>query len=121
LVSAQQQIRSAGFTASVTYTVEPGSPNNGQVISEGPSQGTPAQRGSTIQITLSVSGEVPDTNGMTLDQARAQLADYGYTIGNVTPTTEGAGGKVVRTEPEAGTKLAPGSPVNIYVNKFKSP
>jgi len=121
LVSAQQQIRSAGFTASVTYTVEPGSPNNGQVISEGPSQGTPAQRGSTIQITLSVSGEVPDTNGMTLDQARAQLADYGYTIGNVTPTTEGAAGKVVRTEPEAGTKLAPGSPVNIYVNNSKSP
>lgn len=121
LGSALQQVKAAGFSAAVSYLVEPGSPNNGQVIGEDPSQGTPAEKGSTIRITLSVSGEVPDTNGMTLDQAKAQLADYGYSIGNVTPTTEGAGGRVVRTEPEAGTKLAPGSPVNIYVNNSNPP
>lgn len=121
LVSAQAQVRAAGFAPAVAYAVEPGSPNNGQVIAEDPAPGTPAEKGSTIRMTLSVSGEVPDTNGMTLDQAKAQLAQYGYTIGNVTPTTEGAGGKVVRTEPEAGSKLAPGSPVNIYVNAPKPP
>jgi len=121
VVSALQQVKAAGFSAAVSYLVEPGSPNNGQVIGEDPSQGTPAEKGSTIRITLSVSGEVPDTNGMTLDQAKAQLADYGYSIGNVTPTTEGAGGRVVRTEPEAGTKLTPGSPVNIYVNNSNPP
>jgi serine/threonine-protein kinase len=121
LGSALQQVKAAGFSAAVSYLVEAGSPNNGQVIGEDPSQGTPAEKGSTIRITLSVSGEVPDTNGMTLEQAKAQLADYGYSIGNVTPTTEGAGGRVVRTEPEAGTKLAPGSPVNIYVNNSNPP
>jgi serine/threonine-protein kinase len=121
LGSALQQVKAAGFSAAVSYLVEPGSPNNGQVIGEDPSQGTPAEKGSTIRITLSVSGEVPDTNGMPLEQAKAQLADYGYSIGNVTPTTEGAGGRVVRTEPEAGTKLAPGSPVNIYVNNSNPP
>ena len=121
LASAQQQVKAAGFAAAVHYLVEPSSPNNGQVISEDPQQGTQAEKGSTIQITLSVPGEVPDTNGMTLEQAKAELATYGYTLGNVTPTTEGSGGKVVRTEPEAGTKLAPGSPVNIYVNNANPP
>jgi len=121
LVSAQQQIKAAGFVPAVQYTVEPGSPNNGQVIAVDPQPGTPAEKGSTIRMTLSISGEVPDTNGMTIEQAKAQLAGYGYTIGNVTPTTEGAGGRVVRTEPEAGTKLSPGSPVNIYVNNANPP
>ena len=119
LTSAQQQIKAAGFTISTTYLVELGSPNNGQVIAEDPQAGTPAEKGSAIRVTLSVSGEVPDTNGMTLDQAKAILADYGYTIGNITPTTEGAGAKVVRTEPAVGTKLSPGSPVNIYVNNSR--
>jgi serine/threonine protein kinase len=119
LTSAQQQIKDAGFTVATKYQIELGSANNGQVIAEDPQPGTPAEKGSAIQITLSVSGEVPDTNGMTLDQAKALLADYGYSIGNVTATTEGAGGKVVRTEPAVGTKLAPGSPVNIYVNNSR--
>jgi serine/threonine-protein kinase len=121
LTSAESQAKAAGFSGAINYLIEPGSPNNGQVIAEDPQAGTPAEKGSTIRMTLSVSGEVPDTNGMTLDQAKAQLADYGYTFGNVTPTTEGASGKVVRTEPEAGTKLAPGSPVNIYVNNSNPP
>jgi serine/threonine-protein kinase len=121
LTSAQSQLKAAGFSAAISYLVEPGSPNNGQVIALDPQPGTPAEKGSTIRMTLSVSGEVPDTNGMTIDQAKAQLADYGYSIGNVTPTTEGATGKVVRTEPEVGTKLAPGSPVNIYVNNANPP
>ncbi|HEX5275296.1 MAG TPA: Stk1 family PASTA domain-containing Ser/Thr kinase [Candidatus Rubrimentiphilum sp.] len=121
LTSAQSQLKTAGFSAAIGYLIEPGSTNNGQVIALDPQPGTPAEKGSTIRMTLSVSGEVPDTNGMTIEQAKAQLADFGYTIGNVTPTTEGGGGKVVRTEPEAGTKLAPGSPVNIYVNNSNPP
>ncbi len=121
VVSALQQAKAAGFVTALKYSIEPGSPNNGQVIGEDPQQGTPAEKGSTLQMTLSVSGEVPDTNGMTLEQAKAQLADYGYSIGNITPTTQGAGGRVVRTEPEAGTNLAPGLPVHIYVNNSNPP
>ncbi len=121
LTSAQQQVKTAGFAAALKYLVEPGSPNNGQIIAEDPQPGTAAEKGSAIQITLSVPGEVPDTNGMTLDQAKVQLVGSGYNVGNITPTTEGAGGKVVRTEPGAGTKLAPGSPVNIYVNNSNTP
>jgi serine/threonine-protein kinase len=114
-LAAQQALKAAGFDFSVTYAQNPTGPS-GTIINEQPQGGTPAEKGSQIQLWLSVTGEVPDTEGMTLDAAKRQLLDYGYQLGNVTPTVEGADGKVVRTEPEAGTQLAPNTPVNIYVN-----
>lgn len=114
--SAQQTLQAAGFDVGVTYAFNPPGPDNGTVINEQPQGGTSAEKGSQVQLWLSVTGYVPDTGGMTLDVAKQTLLNYGYQLGNVTPTQEGADGKVVRTEPEAGTKLDPGTPVNIYIN-----
>lgn len=116
LQDAQARLQTAGFQPNIKYAINQGSADNGKIIDQTPQPNTPAQRGTPVQITVSVPGEVPDTDGMTLDQARATLANAGYTIGNVTPTTEGADGKVVRTEPSAGTTLRPGESVNIFVN-----
>ena len=115
-VTAQQALQGAGFQVGVTYAFNPPGPDNGTIINEQPQGGTTAEKGSQIQLWVSVTGYVPDTDGMSLDDAKKTLLNYGYTLGNVTPTTEGADGKVVRTEPEAGSKLNPGTPVNIYVN-----
>lgn len=115
-LSATQQLQQAGFTVQTEYMREPASADNGQIINEDPKPGTPAEKGTSVTVMLSVPGEVPDTNGMTLDDAKKVLVNAGYTVGNVTPTTEGADGKVVRTEPEVGTDARPGTPVNIYVN-----
>ncbi|MBV9271434.1 MAG: Stk1 family PASTA domain-containing Ser/Thr kinase [Candidatus Eremiobacteraeota bacterium] len=114
--SAQQQLQQAGFQPKITYAISQGSPDNGKIVDQQPQPNTPAQKGTQVQITLSVPGEIPDTEGMPLDQARATLISAGYTIGNVTPTSEGADGKVVRTEPAVGTALRPGESVNIFVN-----
>jgi serine/threonine-protein kinase len=117
LVSAQDALKAAGFQSAVTYAVNPpNSESNGTIINEQPQGGTSAEKGSQVQLWVSVTGYIPDTDGMTLDQAKTTLLNYGYQLGNVTPTTEGADGKVVRTEPEAGTKANPGTPINIYVN-----
>ncbi len=115
-VTAQQALKAAGFQVGVNYTPSVSGPENGTIINEQPQGGTTAEKGSQVQLWVSVTGEVPDTNGLTLDDAKNRLLNFGYTLGNVTPTTEGADGKVVRTEPEAGTKANPGTPVNIYVN-----
>lgn len=114
--TAQQQLQAAGFQPKITYAISQGSPDNGKIVDQQPQPNTPAQKGTQVQITLSVPGEVPDTDGMALDQARATIINAGYTIGNVTPIPEGADGKVVRTEPAVGTALRPGEPVNIFVN-----
>lgn len=115
-----QTLQNAGFQTSVTYAMSNPGPDNGTVINEQPQGGSTAEKGTQVQLWLSVTGYVPDTSGMTLDEAKKTLLDYGYTLGNVTPTPEGADGKVVRTEPEAGTKLTNGEAVSIYVNSPNS-
>jgi len=115
-VSANSALTKAGFSVKVDPIVHPASADNGLVIQQDPAGGTPLERGNEVTIMLSIPGEVPDTEGMALQDAENTLLNAGYTVGNITPTTEGANGKVVRTEPFAGTKLNPNTPVNIYVN-----
>jgi serine/threonine-protein kinase len=70
-----------------------------------------------VTITLSVPGEVPDTDGLTIDQARLALQGAGYSVSSVRYTSEqGAGGRVVGTDPMAGTSVPPGSSVILIVN-----
>jgi serine/threonine-protein kinase len=92
------------------------STNNGTIVAQDPQPG-PGTAGATVTITLSVSGQVPDTDGLPPDRAQAVLAAYGYAIAHAQYTTAlGEGGKVVGTQPQAGTDLAPGSSVTIIIN-----
>jgi beta-lactam-binding protein with PASTA domain len=104
----------AGFQYATRYVVQ--STNNGTIVAQDPPPGM-AQPGGTVGISLSVSGEVPDTDGMTKAEAVKTLADDGYTVARWDYTTNlGADGKVVGTQPPAGTALAPGSGVMVTVN-----
>ena len=115
-VSANTALLKAGFIVDITYMIHPASADNGLVVQQDPAGNTPLEKGNTVKITVSVPGEVPDTEGMSLEDAKHALINAGYTPGNITLTTEGAGGKVVRTEPFAGTTARPGTPVSIYIN-----
>jgi beta-lactam-binding protein with PASTA domain len=84
------------------------------VSGEDPAAGATAPRRSTVTISVAVPGTVPDVTNMSLDAAKAAIVANGYTIGNVAVTTDGAAGKVVRTEPEANAALRPGETVTIY-------
>ncbi|MBC5815921.1 MAG: PASTA domain-containing protein, partial [Candidatus Eremiobacteraeota bacterium] len=86
------------------------------IIQQSPDPNTQLPRGSAVTITLSVPGEIPDVNGMSLDDAKNTLAGAGYIVGNVAITKQGSDSRVVRTEPEAGTPKRPGEAVTIYVN-----
>lgn len=112
--SALDALKSAGLSYSVHYAVQ--STNNGTIVGQDPQPG-PGSAGATVTLTLSVSGQVPDTDGLPPDRAQAVLASYGYTVARWQYTTAlGEGGKVVGTEPQAGTDLAPGSAVTVVVN-----
>ena len=112
--TALSALTGAGFRVAVKYSKQ--GALNGRIVDEDP-RGGALPPGSTVTVTLSVSGEVPDTEGMTLAAARAALEAGGYNVGDVQHTlSEGADGKVVRTQPEVGTVLEPGSTVNVLVN-----
>jgi len=108
-------ITHAGFTPVVKYSTQ--LDNNGNIIEQQPAAGTQASANSTVTITLSTNGEVPDTDGMAVQDAQALLLSYGYRVTQIQYTTsEGADGKAVRTDPPAGTNLAPGSALTLVVN-----
>lgn len=112
-------LQQAGFPAYIEYSVGPSSAN-GTIIGEDPSGGAQIAPGSRITLTLSVPGEVPDTEGTTVDQARSALQAAGYSISSFRyTTTEGSNGNVIGTDPEAGTQLSPGSGVVLVVNGAK--
>ena len=117
--TARATLAQAGFDIAVRYAQQ--SVNNGTIVAQSPSPGPQAQ-GITVTITLSVSGEVPDTGGMTPTDAIAVLRSYGYSVSRWEYTTSvGAGGKVVGTDPAAGTSLAPGSSLSVTVNGTPPP
>jgi serine/threonine-protein kinase len=112
-------LTAAGFQYSVRYVQQ--STNNGSVVAQNPPPGQGPQ-GTTVVLTLSVPGEVPDTNGMYKADAIKTLSDAGYSVGKWEYTTSiGADGRVVGTEPAAGTALAPGSSVGVTVNGTPPP
>jgi serine/threonine protein kinase len=113
--TAVNALGAAGFTVGVNYQVQ--TVSDGSVIAQTPSAGSQAPSGSTVAITLAVPGEVPDTNNMTVADAKATLAAAGYGVGSIRyTTTAGAGGRVVGTDPLVGTNLAPGASVTLVVN-----
>lgn len=61
--------------------------------------------------------KVPDVSGQTLDVAREMLETAGLKVGKVKeePSSEVAEGKVIRTNPAAGTSKREGNPVDIVV------
>ena len=109
----------AGFQYTVAYAQQ--SSGNGTIVSQTPAAGQ-APPGTNVSIVLSVSGEVPDTVGMTREEALRMLESYGYSVSKWQYTTSaGAGGKVIGTDPPAGTALAPGSSVGVSVNGSQPP
>ncbi len=117
--TARQALTQSGFQIAVRFAQQ--STNNGTIVAQSPSAGPQAQ-GSTVTITLSVSGEVPDTVGLSQFDAMKLLQEYGYSISHSEYTTSvGAGGKVVGTEPPAGTSVPPGSSVTLTVNGTPPP
>jgi eukaryotic-like serine/threonine-protein kinase len=112
---AVTQLQTLGFQPAITFSTQ--ADKNGTIVGQDPPVGAQLGSGQRVTLTLSVNGEVPDTEGDSLAQAQDTLASYGYQVGKITyTTTEGANGNVVRTDPMAGTNLPPGSAVTIIVN-----
>jgi serine/threonine protein kinase len=117
--SAVQTLTQAGFQFAVRYVQQ--STNNGKIVEQSPPAGDVSQ-GSSVTLMLSVSGEVPDTVGMTPVAAIQTLHAYGYAPGKWEwTTTVGADGKVIGTKPSAGEPLTPGSRVTVTVNGTPPP
>ena len=87
--------------------------NVGKVILAAPSQGVTVPRGTTVTLTVSKGRpEVPNLSGSTVDEASAKLAAVGLTLGSKFGP---GGGRVFLSTPAAGSKVKPGSSVDVFI------
>jgi serine/threonine-protein kinase len=96
------------------------------VISQDPSGGTPAPADTLVNLVISkgpFSLEVPDTSGMSAENAQLELAQAGFT--NVVTDTEFspdiAEGFTTRTDPEAGRVVGREDTITVWVSKGPEP
>ena len=94
------------------------------VISQNPAAGTEVTQNSTVKLFVSsgpTAVTVPDLKGLTVQEAQSQLSDQGLAVGTVEevddPDTEQ--GKIIDSNPGAGTSVAPQTKINLRVGTGK--
>jgi beta-lactam-binding protein with PASTA domain len=120
--SARAALTGASFTPVVVYqNVAQNDPNVGKVISQNPTGGTAAVRGSQVTIVIGrfvPQATVPDVRNQTETAARSTLTGAGFGVAvQYTPVASGdpSVGRVVGQNPAGGTGAQAGSTVTITV------
>lgn len=116
---ADQALRKAGFIPSDTQGFSSSVPN-GHVISTNPAANKPAAQGSTVQVVVSNAVTIPPVAGEDPASAGQKLGALGLTVvQSQEASTAFQAGRVTRTDPAAGNKVAPGSQVTVYISTGK--
>jgi len=120
--TALNALEQLGLVASVKY--QSSQAPVGQVRAQNPSAGARAQRGSTVQVNVAEGPnpgnptQVPDVGGEDQATATSDLQDAGFQVVVVeTSRGSGASGTVIEQQPTAGTTIASGDYVAIYVRR----
>ena len=87
------------------------------ILSQDPSAGRRAEKGSTIVLTISsVNATVPNVVGQQFEQANTTILQAGFKVNRVdTETPDQPPGTVLSTDPVAGTKAPKAGTVNVAV------
>ena len=122
LDDAQQRLADAGFQYRVLQEASD-SVDPGKVTRTDPPSGTSAEKGLTVKLYAS-SGkeqvEIPDVSGMDPVQAGSTLGAKSLNPKRVDqPSDTVEAGSVIGTDPPAGTKVAKGSDVQLFVSTGK--
>jgi eukaryotic-like serine/threonine-protein kinase len=123
--SARQELQQAGFEVSVVEAPDDETPE-GLVSAQSPDPGIQADRGSTVQITISTGPDivpVPDVTGMEAADARATLEEAGFRPRGVAQDTTDPDeeGVVLDQDPAGATEAERGSTVTIFVGRLVAP
>ncbi len=123
--SARQELQQAGFEVSVVEAPDDDTPE-GLVSAQSPDPGIQADRGSTVQITISTGPDivpVPDVTGMEAADARATLEEAGFRPRGVAQDTTDPDeeGVVLDQDPTGTTEAERGSTVAIFVGRLVAP
>jgi eukaryotic-like serine/threonine-protein kinase len=116
---AVSRLKRAGLTPA-TSSAQSATVVDGTVISQRPAHGSVVKEGSRVSLLVSSgpgSLALASVNGLTSAQALRALRAEGYTPTTQTQSSDTvAQGRVISTDPPAGTELQLGSPVTVLVS-----
>ena len=116
---AESALRAAGFDVGRTDVADEKEPA-GKVLAQDPAGGQEAPKGTKVNLTVS-SGKpkvvVPNVAGKDGDDAIVELTRAGLTPKRVSePSADVPEGKVIRTDPAAGTSVEKDTTVRVFVS-----
>jgi serine/threonine-protein kinase len=116
---AKQALAQAGFEVRVESSPDTSKPVD-QVVDQNPAPNTSAPKGSTVTIFVSngpAAVTVPDVSGDSLGQAQATLQNAGFETSTTSEADDSTpSGRVIRTEPPAGSQRPKGATITIVVS-----
>ncbi len=122
--AAIRELRAFGFVVSQVFTASETVPSN-EVISQSPEALTEVNQGDEIEITVSsgaVPVIVPGVVGQSAGDAARFLQDRGFASElQVMEGSTAPAGQVLRQDPVAGSEVAPGSTVTLFVAEGLQP
>ncbi|MBL27100.1 MAG: hypothetical protein CMM50_06060 [Rhodospirillaceae bacterium] len=98
----------------------------GVVLAQVPAAGTRANPGTVVDLTVAVAQpddrvETPDLTNRTQQEAEELLKRAGLTLGRITFRDDDRVGRIIDQKPEAGSKVAPETPVNVTIGRQAAP
>jgi beta-lactam-binding protein with PASTA domain/tRNA A-37 threonylcarbamoyl transferase component Bud32 len=122
LDDAQSRLQDAGFGVRVRQAASD-RVEQGKVIRTNPAARSQVEKGSSVEVFVSSGIElvkVPDVTGEEAVSAAAKLGAAGFDVENANePSDTVDAGKVIRTDPPAGTSVGKGSKVRLVVSSGK--
>jgi beta-lactam-binding protein with PASTA domain/predicted Ser/Thr protein kinase len=115
---AEEQLEKAGFEVSVERERSDDYPR-GRAVGTDPPAGESAQAGSTVTLIISSGAAtvaVPAVVGLTLEAARQRLAAKDLELSSTEEASSRPEGEVTGQSPDAGTRVAPGSTIELTVS-----
>ncbi|CAN5823148.1 hypothetical protein BH23GEM9_BH23GEM9_24540 [soil metagenome] len=116
---AQQALVAVGLgPLDVSELPHPSAPA-GQVVAQSPLPGQQLRAGAGVRVAISAGRPrvlVPDLQGFTADRAETMLVRSGFTVDRVVQESAVAAGRVIGTEPAAGSALMLPSSVMLIIS-----
>ncbi len=115
-------VESCGLKVTIQERFTDNPAYEGFIIETIPTAGTSVEKGSSVTLVVARTPRVVDVRGNDEAEAKKFLESYGFKVTVKKEDVENAddAGRVIRTNPPAGTKVKAGSTVEIFIGQLKT-